>query len=391
MRLGAVTILSFSAALAPSTKAAPAGDNTEHKLNTVRTTAHNGIIVDWITRESQGRTYTPPSRPPSGARPRVPGAHQVKIRREFQGPTGSVPIARINEEIPMKQLPPCPSTDGLNATKIQARAGAAGKHWYASSSQRSRNHGGGAFISTHKPFIERQRDFSLLQIAVIHDAADQPNGAARRRQTVEAGWQYYPPFHKDGPLLFTFFSTDGHQSQTDLVGGYNTKVKGWYQHDKDIHPGMPLSQFSVDGGDQQEIEIMFMLSEECWWLYTLDRYIGCYPTSLFHPKGVDARKTLAAGATSVSLYGEIFNSGEQVTTTDMGSGHPAGEGWQHAAYMRKMTWLDVDGNTTHHWDGTSEVDDPARYSIDAKFKSGIKDWDSFMFLGGPGAGGRIGG
>lgn len=377
------------AALVQSTSAAPAGDNKKPGLNIIKTTTQDGLTVDWVTRESQGKTYSPPSNPPSGAKQNVVSAQQMKVRPELQGPEGAVPIARVNKDVPMKQLPPRPSEDNSNNTEIYARDGVAGTHWYAASWQGSRNHGGRAFISTHEPFLERDQDFSLLQIAVVHDGADQPNGAAKKTQTVEAGWTHYPVLHKGGPILFTFFTTNGYEGQSDNVGGYNTAVKGWFQQDKDIHPGMPLSHFSVDGGQQQELEIMYQLHDNCWWLYTMGRYIGCYPTSLFHPNGVNPKNTLATESTTLSLYGEVVNSGSAVTKTDMGSGHPAKDGWQHAAYMREMKWID-ENDQLHDWDGAANAANPDRYSILAKFKSGMKDWDSHMFLGGPGAGGQIG-
>ncbi|KAK2591342.1 hypothetical protein QQS21_010967 [Conoideocrella luteorostrata] len=379
------------AALVQSTSAAPASDKASFEklpnLDVVKTTTDNGITLDWVTRESQGKVYSPPPDAPEGAK-KLSQAQHMNVLPQFTGPDGTVPIARLSNDVAPKQLPPFPNEDNNSTEGIEARA-IAGTHWYAASWQQSRNHGGRAFMTIHKPFLEREKDFSLLQIAVAHDKADQPNNGAKKSQTVEAGWTHYPVLHKGGPILFTFFTTNGYNGMRDYVGGYNTAVKGWFQHDSAIHPGMPLSRFSVDGGQQQELEIMYQLHDNCWWLYTMGKYIGCYPTSLFHPNGVNPKNTLGTVATGASLYGEVVNSGSSLTKTDMGSGHFAKDGWKHSAYMREMKWFDTNGKL-QDWDGPANAANPDRYSIQTKFKSGLTNWNSHMFLGGPGAGGKVG-
>ncbi|KAK9434980.1 hypothetical protein VB005_09771 [Metarhizium brunneum] len=54
------------AALVQSVSAAPSTDK-EVKLKIVKTTTEDGITVDWLTRESQGEKFTPPSEPLAGA------------------------------------------------------------------------------------------------------------------------------------------------------------------------------------------------------------------------------------------------------------------------------------------------------------------------------------
>ncbi|EFY88480.1 hypothetical protein MAC_05532 [Metarhizium acridum CQMa 102] len=371
------------AALVQSTSAA-LSTHKEAKLNIVKTTVEDGITVDWVTRESQGEIFTPPSEPPAGADIEAFGRN-LAARPQAQGPEGTVPIARVNNDVPMKQPPLLHTENYSNATELHARASVRYKHWYATAYQNNENIGGGAFISTHRPFLERDGDFSLLQVAVVHERADQPNGAAKQDQTVEAGWTNYPVLHKGGPILFAFYTTNGYRGQADYVGGYNFKVKGWFQQDREIYPGMPISAFSVEGGKQEEIEIRYKLFNNCWWLYTMGRYIGCYPTSLFAREGVNPKNTLATSATNILLYGEVYNTGERLTTTDMGTGRHASEGWKYAASMRVMKWVDTNGQE-HDWSGFVHADDPARYSIMPRFQSGWQGWHSHMFLGGPGAG-----
>ncbi|KID78889.1 uncharacterized protein G6M90_00g025560 [Metarhizium brunneum] len=107
-------------------------------------------------------------------------------------------------------------------------------------------------LPTHRSFFERDEDFSLLQVAVVHDRADRPNGVAKPDQTVEAGWTHYPVLHKGHPILFAFYTTNGYRSQSD------------YAHLPGHAYFCPLRRRRQTGGD----EIIFNLHDNCWWLYT---------------------------------------------------------------------------------------------------------------------------
>lgn len=74
----------------------------------------------------------------------------------------------------------------------------------------------------------------------------------------------------------------------------------------------------------------------------------------------------------------------------MGSGHWEQEGFGKAAYIRNIEYIDT-SNREHDYDGSHGlvISDDKRYNIQTHFNSGT-DWGSYFFLGGPGAGGRIG-
>ncbi|KID84651.1 hypothetical protein MGU_08171 [Metarhizium guizhouense ARSEF 977] len=146
---------------------------------------------------------------------------KVAVRPQAQGPDGTIPIAGAGNDVPMKQPAPLHIEDSSNATELHVRARMTNEHWYATAYQNNETLGGGGFISTH-PQI-----------------------------TVEAGWTYYSVLHKGGSILFAFYTTNGR-----------------------IYPGMPISALSVEGGKQEEIEIIFNLHDNCWWLYTMGRYVG---------------------------------------------------------------------------------------------------------------------
>lgn len=352
------------------------------------TTLPNGQVIDWIPISAQGKIASPPPLPPKRRQENIALKPHVDALTGsgLNGPPGTVPIVRAStkQPYPPKHLPD--HTDGVAQSKIAA--GSAGQHWYASSGQAVDNHGGGAVFSLYKAFVERPLDFSLLQTAVIR------NGASNAKygnvtQTVESGWINYPG-QVDGPHLFTYFTTVGYQQDSDNLGGWNRDVSGWVQTDKDIYPGLQFNPLSVDGGAQYDLHIEYKLFQGNWWLYVLDRYIGYYPASLFS-QGVDPASTLADHSSLIDFYGEIYNSADALTTTDMGSGQFPEAGFGHAAYMHNIVYTDTNNNP-QNYDGGAQIQesDRSRYRIIPSFNSGTS-WGSFAYLGGPGAGGVIGG
>ncbi|KAK9434981.1 hypothetical protein VB005_09772 [Metarhizium brunneum] len=129
-------------------------------------------------------------------------------------------------------------------------------------------------LPTHRSFFERDEDFSLLQVAVVHDRADRPNGVAKPDQTVKAGWTYYPVLHKGHPILFAFYTTNGYRSQSDYVGGYNFRAKGWFQQDRRIYLGTPISALSVEGGKQEETKSYSISTKSAGGSTLMGRYVG---------------------------------------------------------------------------------------------------------------------
>lgn len=247
------------------------------------------------------------------------------------------------------------------------------------------NHGGGAKINMYDSYVQSNGDFSLLQMAAIR--GDVPNG--KGMQTVEAGWIHYPQLKSD-PFLFTYYTTVGYTDSGDNIGGYNTDQKGWVQYDSAIYPGIRLTPVSTVNGAQYEFRLQYRLFQGNWWLYVIDRYIGYYPASLFS-SGTNFASSLASQSSYITFFGETYNSGGFVTTTDMGSGHFPQAGFGKAAYIRNMQYLDTnDQLRDYNAPYGLVISDPNRYTLVNRFNSGTS-WGSYMFVGGPGAGGVIGG
>jgi hypothetical protein len=198
------------------------------------------------------------------------------------------------------------------------------------------------------------------------------------------------PQQAAAPHLFTFFTTNGYDGFADNKGGWNREVKGWVQTDSQIFPGTTFAPLSARGGAQYDIKIQWLLDEGNWWLFVLDRWIGYYPGSLFGA-GTDASRSLQAEASQINFYGEIYDSHSQLTKTDMGSGNWPEAGWQQSAYIRNMQYTDT-GGIERRYDGSAGivVSDANRYRMNTDFQSS-SSWESYMYLGGPGAGGVTGG
>ena len=347
------------------------------------TTTHGEQIIDWIVPESQGKLATPPPLP-AKKRGEHPQIKQITPKVPEGGPAGTVPVLRNQYQFPAKRAPTA-ADHNITAAGINARDGVSGTHWYASSNENVNNIGGGAQVSIYDAFIQSDSDFNLLQIAVARDGVPNKNS-----QTCEAGWMHYPGVVSGDPFLFTYYTTVGYASSGDNVGGYNADQAGWVQVDSSYYPGIHLSPMSTIGGDQYEFTFFYQLSGGNWWFYFIDRYIGYYPASLFSA-GTDAASSLADHASDILFYGEIYNSETDVTTTDMGSGNFPEGGFGQAAYMRNIHYFDQ-SNTQQDYNsgGAFVISDTNRYRLDDTWNSGT-DWGSYMYLGGPGAGGVTGG
>lgn len=358
-----------------------AGYVNEKGLDVVKTvTLPNGQVIDWVRKESQGEIASPPPSTSAGKAPKLVAQHA--FNDNTRGPEGTVPILRNSGINLPKKLPPNSSKKSSRVYPRQYQ----GQHWYVSTSEIVDNNGGSASLSMFKAYVQSSGDFSLLQTAVIHES----NGGSVPIQTLESGWINYPDQVRN-PHLFTFFTTNGYSQDGDNIGGWNTDQKGWVQVDSSIYPGIELSPLSVVGGDQHEVSIRYNLHNGSWWLGVNEKWVGYYPANLYSQGGNDPSDTLETKANQINWYGEIYQSESALTTTDMGSGHFAKDGYGKAAYFHNLLYTDTNGQD-QVYDGSqgTVVSDSQRYSIDAHWNT-AEAWGSYFFLGGPGAGGQIGG
>lgn len=372
----------LAVALAVPTTMAASYAATERNMTVVKTTVlKNGQIIDWVHREDQGIIADPPSFPP-GESTLLATQSLNTFKGSAAGPDGTVPILRSSGKV--SAMKGNPNAKKQPASRITKR-GYEGKHWYVSTADAGDNLGTSATLSMYKAFVESDDDFSLLQTAVSRN-----NVPKVGVQTVEVGWINYPTQVRN-PHLFTFFTTNGYQAFGDYLCGWNTEYQGWVQYDNSYYPGMEMTPLAVVDSVQAEFAITVRLVGGNWWVGINGKWIGYYPGNLFTRDGNPSSATLETKSTQVNWYGEILQSQSQLTTTDMGSGHFANEGNKKSAYIRQIRVVDLSGQA-FDYDGSQQVivDDPKRYSISANFNSG-SNWGSYFFVGGPGAGGVIGG
>ena len=378
------------------------------ELKIVKTTTHpSGQLVDWISRDSQGAIAKAP--PLSLAKGGTQGGKvtpfsktdtekdvplaELELEGAERGPEGTVPIARqdlklITGNITLAQRMLKSPPPGL----AKRQTNFAKSHWYATVSQIVTNIGGQGVFSLFKAFVQNSNDFSLIQLGVGRTNVPSPaNPAIKILQTVEAGWINFPS-QISQPHLFTYFTTNGYTQFGDYLSGYNRDVKGWVQVDNVLFPGTVFSPLSTDGGTQYAIKLQYLLYQGNWWLFVRDRWIGYYPASLFSNNEADASVTLAANSDFVSFFGEVYQTETALTTTDMGSGMFPATGWTHSAYIHNIRYAstgvgatDVDLNP-----GSTRTSDINRYRFEPHMLSG-GSWGSYMWLGGPGAGGVVNG
>jgi hypothetical protein len=65
----------------------------------------------------------------------------------------------------------------------------------------------------------------------------------------------------------------------------------------------------------------------------------------------DPTQTLAQGSDQVNWYGEVYQTDETLTSTDMGSGEWPWTRFTHSAFIKNITWIDAD-SILHDYDRT---------------------------------------
>jgi Neprosin len=343
--------------------------NKQRKV--VKTTVTpSGQIFDWIKIESQileGEIAKPPPLP-IVRNPRWKDRltrFELEDPRITRGPKGTVPILR-NDKIGFKKSFPLP----------QVPTAGNPKHLWCALSKSVNCYGGFAYLSSYRPYVQWEDEFSLLQIAVTNDSNE-------GRQSVEAGLIVYKPVNKDLKLhLFTYYSTIGHTSDGDNVGGYNTRNIGWVQRSPFVTPGceIPSTSISTVGGNQYATYLEYRLYQGNWWLNCDGKWIGYYPSTLFNDPGLRSRGNW------IHFYGEVVDSSSHAgdTKTNMGSGEWPNKGWRKAAYLRNLSYLSSGSNYVELDSNVSQViSDKRMYDMEPHMQSGTS-WKSYMWLGGPG-------
>ncbi|XP_058767838.1 protein neprosin-like [Vicia villosa] len=282
-------------------------------------------------------------------------------------PEGTIPIRRIKEQ---DMLRGCSiSTFGRKLKRVGRDTSGDGHEHAVGYVSGNEYYGAKASINVWDPQVESQYEFSLSQIWVIAGSFGED------LNTIEAGWQVSPELYGDSyPRFFTYWTSDSYQG----TGCYNLLCSGFVQTSNKIAIGAAISPTSSYNGGQFDISLMIWKDPKHgnWWLeYGNGELIGYWPSSLF--------THLKDHATMVQFGGEIVNSMStgSHTSTQMGSGHFAEEGFAKAAYVRNMQVVDSDNSLIPLPNLKVVADHPNCYNIQQGTNNG---WGNYFYFGGPG-------
>ncbi|PIN14910.1 hypothetical protein CDL12_12452 [Handroanthus impetiginosus] len=287
-------------------------------------------------------------------------------------PDGTVPIRRTTEE------------DVLRASSVRRFGRKIRRPIRRDSSSNGHEHavgyvsgneyyGAKASINVWAPRVANQYEFSLSQLWVI------AGSFGNDLNTIEAGWQVSPELYGDNyPRFFTYWTSDAYQA----TGCYNLLCSGFVQTNNRIAIGAAISPTSSYNGGQFDISLLVWKDPKHgnWWLEFGNRVlVGYWPSFLF--------THLRERASMVQFGGEIVNSRSSGahTSTQMGSGHFAGEGFGKASYFRNLQVVDWDNNLIPLSNLRVLADHPNCYDI----RGGInRVWGNYFYYGGPGRNSR---
>ncbi|MBA0831010.1 hypothetical protein Goarm_015502, partial [Gossypium armourianum] len=209
--------------------------------------------------------------------------------------------------------------------------------------------------------------------AVVFVNGDQYNGA-KASLNVWAPHVSLELYGDNYPRFFTYWTTDAYQA----TGCYNLLCSGFVQTTNKIAIGAAISPISSYNGRQFDIDIMVWKDPKHghWWLeFGSGLLVGYWPAFLF--------SHLRSHANMIQFGGEIVNTRSSGfhTSTQMGSGHFAEEGFGKAAYFRNLQTVDWDNNLLPLTNLHLLADHSDCYDI----RQGRNNvWGNYFYYGGPG-------
>ncbi|KAF3452382.1 hypothetical protein FNV43_RR02815 [Rhamnella rubrinervis] len=304
-------------------------------------------------------------------------AWQMWHRNGTRCPKGTVPVRRstVHDVLRSKSL----SDFGKKRSRIgldrrtdapDVVSGNGHEHAIAYTGTSQDMYGAKATINVWDPSIQVVNEFSLSQIWVLSGSFDGSD-----LNSIEAGWQVSPELYGDSrPRLFTYWTSDSYQA----TGCYNLLCAGFVQTNSKIAIGAAISPVSSYAANQYDISILIWKDPRLgnWWLGFGDNtLVGYWPAELF--------THLADRATMVEWGGEVVNTraNGQHTSTQMGSGHFAEDGFGKASYFRNLEVVDSDNSLTSVHDISILAENTNCYNIKNFYNN---DWGTYFYYGGPG-------
>ncbi|THU65833.1 hypothetical protein C4D60_Mb05t07820 [Musa balbisiana] len=230
-------------------------------------------------------------------------------------------------------------------------------------------YGAKASLNVWAPKVSSPDEFSLSQIWLISGTF------GTDLNTIEAGWQVSPQLYGDtSPRFFTYWTSDAYQA----TGCYNLLCSGFIQTNNMIAIGAAISPVSAYSGGQYDLSLLVWKDPDHgnWWLELGSGVLlGYWPSFLF--------THLSEHASMVQFGGEIVNTQPLGlhTSTEMGSGHYAGEGFGKASYFRSLQVVDWDNSLIPVPNLRVLADHPNCYDIHGGIN---RVWGNYFYYGGPG-------
>ncbi|CAK7341233.1 unnamed protein product [Dovyalis caffra] len=304
---------------------------------------------------------------------------QMWHRNGTRCPKGTVPIRRstVHDVLRSKSLFHFGKKQVQRSTSLARRtdapdvvSGNGHEHAIAYTGSSQEVYGAKATINVWDPSIQVVNEFSLSQIWVLSGSFDGPD-----LNSIEAGWQVSPELYGDSrPRLFTYWTSDSYQA----TGCYNLLCSGFVQTNSRIAIGAAISPVSSYTSNQYDISILIWKDPKLgnWWMSFGDNtLVGYWPAELF--------THLANHATMVEWGGEVVNSranGEH-TSTQMGSGHFAEDGFGKASYFRNLEIVDSDNSLSSVQSISTLAENTNCYNIKSSYNN---EWGTYFYYGGPG-------
>ncbi|KAI4303034.1 hypothetical protein MLD38_038714 [Melastoma candidum] len=304
------------------------------------------------------------------------GAWQAWHVNGTRCPKGTVPIRRTNVDDVLRAKSLCEygkkkkRPQPLSTQYVPDVISGNGHEHAIAYTGSSELYGAKATINVWDPWIEHGNEFSLSQVWILSGSFDGSD-----LNSIEAGWQVSPELYGDSrPRLFTYWTSDSYQA----TGCYNLLCSGFIQTTRKIAIGAAISPVSSFSGNQFDITILIWKDPKFgnWWLRFGETLVGYWPSELF--------THLADHATMVEFGGEVVNSRAEYgahTTTQMGSGRFAEDGFGRASYFRNLEVVDSDNSLSAIQSISTLAEDTDCYDIRSSYDEA---WGSHFYYGGPG-------
>lgn len=366
----------------------------DHRIvDTVET--YSGDVIDYVDPATvPGSQIEPPPRPSDAELAVPPGVQlqrsEVDEHPELRGPAGTIAMVRprfdtyLTGESGAKSLTEHIERLSQHQRAIERTSEPAPSRMEAGQpAGLNRLYGGYIAYRTHINVIGWVNEFggaiesgtfSLMETATMCPGANMATdlemvGATVSRDRVSFG--------DSTPRLRVEFFTRGTGASGNNVGGWDGAVSGFVPAaGRPYGPNATLKVSTIDGV-QYESRFEIRLSGGNWWVSHNGNWLGYYPGNLFN--------LINKSSCQAHWYGEVYDpTPASWTSTNMGSGRFASEGYGKAAYYRDPFYVDTAG--VAHWPenvGATGPIDSHCYSTSAIFTAAAP-WERSFYLGGPG-------